>query len=63
MCSELYNYIFHWNHYTELWSAIPRDKYMKYWDNDEIEGVLKSKSISTLMELICKGDEFINNIK
>jgi hypothetical protein len=55
--------VFHWNNYDELWSAIPRELYVKYWDNDEVEGVLKSKSISTLMELICRGDEFINSIK
>lgn len=52
--SKLYNYIFHYNHYTELWSAIPRELYVKYWDNDDVDGVLKSREISTLIEIIEK---------
>lgn len=52
--SKLYNYIFHYNHYTELWNAIPRELYVKYWDNDDIEGVLKSKNFNTLIEIITK---------
>lgn len=60
---ELYNYIFHYNHYTELWNAIPREMYNKYWDNDDNESILKSKSITTLLELIGRGDEFVKAIK
>lgn len=52
--SKLYDYIFHYNHYTELWYAIPRYSYTKYWDNDNSEGILKSKNISTLIEIITK---------
>jgi len=52
--SRLYNYVFHYNHYTELWNAIPRELYVKYWDNDELDGILKSKNISTLIEIITK---------
>jgi len=52
--SKLYNYIFHYNHYTELWNAIPREIYTKYWDNDDVNGVLKSKEITTLIEIITK---------
>ncbi len=52
--NELYSYVFHYNHYTELWNAIPRQLYVKYWDNDDIEGVLKDKNISTLIKLITK---------
>jgi hypothetical protein len=36
--------------------------YNKYWDNDDHEAVLKSKSITTLLELIGRGDEFVKNI-
>ena len=61
--SELYNYVLHYNHFTELWNAIPRDKYNQYWDNDETEGVLQSKSIDTLINIICKGNNFIKSIK
>lgn len=52
--SRLYDYIFHYNHYTELWNAIPRSLYVKYWDNDDVSGVLKSKDISVLIEMITK---------
>lgn len=51
---NLYDYIFHYNHYTELWNAIPRELYVKYWDNDDIAGVLKSKNVNTLIEMITK---------
>ena len=59
---QLYNYVFHYNHYTELWNAIPREMYNKYWDDDDNETVLKSKSITTLLELIGRGDDFVKNI-
>jgi len=52
--SKLYNWVFHFNHYTGLWSAIPKDIYGKYWDNDELEGVMKSKDINTLIEIITR---------
>lgn len=59
----LYDYIFHYNHFTNLWAAIPRDKYNEYWNNIESESILKSKSIETLIILINKGNEFINSIE
>lgn len=52
--SNLYDYVFHYNHYTELWNAIPRSVYEKYWNNDDIAGVLKSKNVNTLIEMITK---------
>lgn len=52
--SKLYDWVFHYNHFNEVWSAIPRDLYNVYWNNDDVEGVLKSKSISTLVEIIIK---------
>jgi len=52
--SKLYDYVFHYNHFTELWNAIPRQVYTKYWNNDDVEGVLKSREIMTLMEIITK---------
>jgi len=61
--SELYGYVFHYNHFTELWNAIPREKYNQYWDNDGTQGVFQSKSIDTLIEMIIKGDKFIKTIK
>ena len=52
--SNLYDYVFHYNHYTELWNAIPRSVYERYWNNDDVAGVLKSKNVSTLIEMITK---------
>ena len=52
--SKLYDWVFHYNHYSELWNAIPRESYVRYWDNDDVKGVLKSKDINTLIEMITK---------
>ncbi len=52
--NKLYDWVFHYNHFTELWNAIPRDKYNNYWDNDDLDDVLKSKNINTLIEIITK---------
>jgi len=60
---SLYDYIFHYNHFTKLWAAIPRDRYNDYWNNIESDEIIKSKDIKTLMILIQKGDEFINSIE
>lgn len=50
--SRLYDWVFHYNHFTGLWSAIPRSVYNRYWDNDDVEGVMKSTNIHTLIEII-----------
>jgi hypothetical protein len=60
---ELYEYVFHFNPYNELWSAIPRDSYQEYFNNHEIDGILKSKEYTTLIALILKGGIFVNSIK
>lgn len=60
--NDLYGWVFHYNKYTDLWYAIPRELYVKYWDNDNIEGVLKSKQISTLLELIDRRKDFVKSI-
>jgi hypothetical protein len=52
--SELYNYLFHYNHFDELWYAIPREKYTKYWDNENTEGVLNAKDIDILIHHIIR---------
>ena len=61
--SRLYDYLLHYNHFDKLWNAIPRDKINEYWNNINTEGVVKSKNIKTLIELITRGDEFIKTIK
>lgn len=52
--SFMYNWIFHFNPFTETWAAIHRDDYMKYWDKLDHPRCLKSKNISDLKELLYK---------
>jgi hypothetical protein len=59
----LYDYLFHYNPYNEKWNAIPRDKYLEYWSSKDVEGVISSSKYETLIELITKGDDFINSIE
>lgn len=60
---KLYDYLLHYNHYNGLWNAIPREKINDYWNDNNTKGVLKSKNIKTLIELITKGEDFIKKIK
>jgi hypothetical protein len=50
----LYNFVFHFNAYTGLWSAIHRDDYLQYWSNSSHTNVIRSKSVDTLQEIIIK---------
>ena len=52
--SQLYNYVFHYNHFDELWYAIPREAYSRYWDNENTEGVLSAQDIDILIYQIVK---------
>ena len=52
--SELYNYVFHYNHFDELWYAIPRDVYSRYWDNEMTEGVFNAQDIDILIYQIIR---------
>lgn len=61
--SNLYDYLLHYNHFDKMWNAIPREKINEYWNNRKIEGVLKSKNIKTLIEMITRGDDFIKSIE
>ena len=45
---EVYNYLFHFNYHTQLWYAIPRDKYKEYFNGDSKQ-FLRSGDINTLM--------------
>jgi hypothetical protein len=56
MKENLYNWVFHFNPYTKQWAAIPRDLYNQYWDDCDLEGVVKSSKLSTLLEIIEKTD-------
>lgn len=52
--SKLYDWVFHFNHFEGVWSAIPRESYNKYWDNDDAKGIMKSKDINVLIEMIIR---------
>ena len=63
--SYMSDWVFHYNPYTQLWNAIPRTIYQIYWSNIELSGVLRSKHLNTLLDLLhkCKGDvEMIKDI-
>lgn len=50
--TSVYNFVFHYNAYSSLWTAIPRDLYDQYWSDYNISGVLRSSSIETLLHLL-----------
>lgn len=54
----LYDWVFHYNIYMDVWSAIPRDKYTDYWSDSNKEGIIRSTSFNTLIEILhrTKGD-------
>jgi hypothetical protein len=55
--SELYDWLFHYNHYMKSWAVFKREDIAKYF-NGELKNVLTSKKHSTLVEIIkkTKGD-------
>jgi hypothetical protein len=63
MNDKFYDWLFHYNIYNQTWNAIPREKYSEYWNNEKVDGVISSKKIETLIEIINKGNEFIKSIK
>lgn len=49
----LYNYLFHFNPYTELWSAFNRDHIAEYFNGD-MKHVTSSKDKDELISIIRK---------
>ena len=57
---NLYNYIFWYNHYTDLWYAVPRDQYTNFFSGHlEYTGVIKSPNMETLIYIINHPEETI----
>lgn len=52
--SALYDFVFHFNPYTELWAAVHRDDYLQYWSDGNHPRIIRSKSVDTLQQLIIK---------
>ena len=48
----LYHWVFHFNPYKNAWAAIPRDLYNQYWNNSDVEGVIYSSKLETLLEIL-----------
>jgi len=59
----LYGYVFHFNPYTKIWAAIPRDIYNDYWNDANLEGVIRSSKIETLISILYKTDGDAEKIK
>jgi hypothetical protein len=59
--SFLYDWVFHYNPYSENWAAIPRETYVEYFQNYNHPSIIRSSSINTLLELLykSKGDRTI----
>jgi len=57
------DWVFHYNPYTQLWNAIPRDLYQIYWSKIELTGVLRSKHLNTLLDLLHKSKGDVDIIK
>lgn len=50
----LYDWLIHYNIYDKLFVAIPREKYNEYCNNYNTEGVFRSKSVNTILEILHK---------
>lgn len=50
----LHDWVFHYNIFTHTWAAIPRELYQMYWSDYNVPGVLRSKSMDTLLSLLSK---------
>lgn len=49
--AHLHDWVFHYNHYTEHWDATTRENQNALFNNSK-HGVLSSKDIWTLIEII-----------
>jgi hypothetical protein len=59
----LNDWVFHFNPYTNQWAAIPRETYNQYWNDYKNAGVLRSKHLNTLLDLLHKAKGNINIIE
>ncbi len=58
LTAYLHDWVFHYNMFSGLWAAIPRELYQAYWSDFELKGVLRSKDKETLLSILhrTKGD-------
>lgn len=50
----LEDWVFHFNSFRNEWNAIPRETYSDYWNDYKNAGVLRSKHLNTLLDLLHK---------
>jgi hypothetical protein len=52
--NELYDYVFWFNHYENLWYAIPRDQQLNFFNGkrENAKGVSSDKDIQKLIKRI-----------
>jgi hypothetical protein len=48
---ELYHHYFHYNHYRDMWFAIPRDQIVDYW-NGTCSDCIAHSDIGELLRLV-----------
>jgi hypothetical protein len=46
---KIWNYVFHWNEYTQKWYAVDRDRYLEYWNADK-ENFLSDENLNNLID-------------
>jgi hypothetical protein len=62
MMDNLYNYVFWYNPYQELWYAIPTTQYIDFFSGErKPTDALKSKTIETLIHIV-QYPESISNL-
>lgn len=58
--NPLYNYVFWFNSYEDMWYAVPRDQYTNFFSGHlEYTGVIKSPKMDTLTYIITHPEEII----
>jgi hypothetical protein len=54
LISPLYNWVFHFNSFNNMWAAIPREHYQEYWNVSDHPSIIKSREITTLIDILYK---------
>lgn len=52
--SNLYGWIFHFNHFANVWSAAKREHYNELFSSRSSSNILSSSRIETLVEIISR---------
>ena len=61
MKSNLYDWLFHYNHFTDKWSAFRRENYVQHFNNGKDS--IRSSNLNTLVEIIGNTDGDTSKLK